>query len=114
MTLNEFKAWFEGFTEDMDGAPSVKQFEKIKAKVAEIDDKPITQTVFVDRYRDLWPRQWWENDRMWKPYVTCAAEGKGGPGSVMSMSNMGVVAELRETWDSVTAMREVGRAEAAA
>ncbi len=33
MTLAEFKAWFEGFTESMEGAPTEAQFERIKAKV---------------------------------------------------------------------------------
>lgn len=57
MTLAEFKAWFEGFTEDMDGPPNAKQFKRIKAKVGEITGAPITQTVireYVDRYRPYW------------------------------------------------------------
>ena len=32
MTLSEFKAWFEGFTEGIVGAPSAKQFEKAMLK----------------------------------------------------------------------------------
>lgn len=36
MTLNEFKAWFEGFTEAMDGAPSADQWAKIKAKLDQV------------------------------------------------------------------------------
>lgn len=37
MTLAEFKAWFEGFTEDMDGAPNTKQWKRIKDRVKQID-----------------------------------------------------------------------------
>ena len=54
MTLAEFKAWFDGFTESMEGVPSDKQWERIKARVAEIDNKPVTYPVFVDRYRPYW------------------------------------------------------------
>ena len=60
MTLSEFKAWFEGFTEGIDGALSAKQFEKIKAKVNEISGTPITYPIYIDRwvnpYRPYWDR----------------------------------------------------------
>lgn len=53
MTLAEFKAWFEGFTEDMDGQPNAKQWKRIKARVAQIDGIAITrEVVYRDRY---WP-----------------------------------------------------------
>lgn len=51
MISSEFKAWFEGFTEGIEGAPTKKQFERIKEKVAKIDGAPITQPVYV---RDYW------------------------------------------------------------
>lgn len=37
MTLSEFKAWFEGFCEGIDEAPSIPQWQKIKAKIAETE-----------------------------------------------------------------------------
>lgn len=40
MTVSEFKAWFEGFTEAMDGPPDAKQWARIQSKVKEIADKP--------------------------------------------------------------------------
>jgi hypothetical protein len=52
MTLAEFKAWFDGFTEDMEGAPSAKQWKRIKARVAQIDGVAITREVVYHRY---WP-----------------------------------------------------------
>ena len=52
MTLSEFKAWFEGYTEGLDGAPTEKQFKRIKAKVAEITGTPITQTA-IQSYSGL-------------------------------------------------------------
>ena len=33
MNLAEFKAWFDGYTEDMSGPPNEDQWAKIKAKV---------------------------------------------------------------------------------
>lgn len=33
MTLSEFKAWFDGYTEDIVGPPTEAQWEKIKAKL---------------------------------------------------------------------------------
>lgn len=53
MTLQEFKAWFEGFTESMHGeAPTTKQWKRIQERVGEIDGTPVTERVFIDRY---WP-----------------------------------------------------------
>lgn len=119
MTLSEFKAWFEGFTEDMDGAPSVRQFDKIKAKVSEIDDKPIEKTVFIDRYHDYFPPRFWT-----QPYVSYSAGAVQGGDAVgravlssppeMTTSQVKANLENKETWDSALAMRELGRAEAAA
>jgi len=50
MTPIEFKAWFDGYTEEMKGAPTKAQWEKIKARVSEIDGKPVTERVYLDRY----------------------------------------------------------------
>lgn len=67
MNLSEFKAWFSGFTENMDSTPNEKQWARIKERVAEIDGKPITQTVYVDRYVDRYPyRPYWSNG----PYIS--------------------------------------------
>lgn len=49
MTNSEFKAWFDGFTEAMGGAPNSKQWERIKTKVKEIDGASITRH-YVERY----------------------------------------------------------------
>lgn len=52
MQLSEFKAWFDGYTEAMTGTPTKAQWARIKERIAEIDGRPITERVFVDRY---WP-----------------------------------------------------------
>lgn len=52
MTLAEFKAWFEGFTESMEGQPTAKQWKRIKERVAQIDGTTVThQVIYRDRYR---------------------------------------------------------------
>ncbi|PJN93936.1 hypothetical protein CNY89_17465 [Amaricoccus sp. HAR-UPW-R2A-40] len=38
MTLNEFRAWFDGFSEALDGAPTAEQWAKVRAKLAETKD----------------------------------------------------------------------------
>lgn len=50
MILSEFKAWFEGFTEGLEGPPTKAQFDRMKAKVADITGTPVTYPVYVDRY----------------------------------------------------------------
>ena len=40
MTLNEFRAWFDGFSEAIGDAPTPEQWAKIKAKVSSLD--PLT------------------------------------------------------------------------
>lgn len=41
MSPQEFKAWFEGFSEQMEGAPNKKQWTRIKEKIALISDVQI-------------------------------------------------------------------------
>ena len=51
MNTQEFKAWFEGFTESMNGPPTKKAWARIKERVAEIQPGvSTTYPVFVDRY----------------------------------------------------------------
>jgi len=54
MNLQEFKAWFEGFTENMSGVPSAKAWSRIKARVGDITEKPTEVRYFYDHY--------------WRPY----------------------------------------------
>ncbi|MCJ8053849.1 hypothetical protein GB928_018495 [Shinella curvata] len=58
MTLSEFKAWFEGFTEGMAGTPDADQWKRIQARVTEIDGVAVTRTVFVDRYLPAYRPYW--------------------------------------------------------
>lgn len=64
MTPQEFKAWFEGFTEAMDGQPTPSQWEKVKLRVSQIDGRPVSYPIYLDRYWSRpvpyprWPETW--------------------------------------------------------
>lgn len=118
MTLSEFKAWFEGFTEGIEAAPTADQFAKIKAKVAKIDGTVTTYPVFVDRY---WPSRYDYRDdsrQFWTSGNIAYAAGNASPQATMNASyahtdpaskgdNQTVVFDAQE------AFRNLGRAEAA-
>lgn len=40
MTLSEFKAWLDGFSDAMGDAPTPEQWAKIKAKLAQVQAAP--------------------------------------------------------------------------
>lgn len=104
MTPNEFKAWFDGFSESIDGAPSEKQWARMKARVAEIDGVPITYPVFVDRYAP-YIRHHWPSIPYW-----AANAGPLVGSSVVSM-NAKTSPQPLPPFDSLTAMRDTGRVE---
>ena len=87
MTLSEFKAWFEGYTENMDGPPNAKQWKRIKSMIGDIDGEPITLPIYIDRYWNL-PNG--------KPYETWISHETGTP---------------PPKYCSTTAMLEAGRAD---
>jgi hypothetical protein len=95
MTLSEFKAWFEGFTECMDGAPDKDQWKRIKARVKEIDGVAVTKTVFVDRYLPPY-RPYWA-DRL-DVFGVCVG------GSSLSTGKI-------DAFESHNAMLDLGKAE---
>lgn len=52
MTLAEFKAWLEGFTEAMDGPPNADQWSKIQGKIKSIAGPVVLpKDVFRDAQR---------------------------------------------------------------
>jgi hypothetical protein len=125
MTPNEFKAWFDGFTEAFDKAPSQKQWARIKERVAEIDGKPVTEKVFVDRY-------WLQHVPYSRPpywhwlYYTSNTGGNIGGVGVGSVSNHAAAYQNAQqeysnatqsqltAYNSIGAMAALGRAEAQA
>jgi hypothetical protein len=106
MTPNEFKAWFDGFTEAFEGRiPTKAQWGRIKDRVAEIDGKAVTERVYVDRY---WP----PHLRLpyWTTYTTAEIPANS---HTMSSPNAGSQYSNALSFNSSQAMAELGRAEAA-
>lgn len=117
MTLTEFKAWFEGFTEDMGSAPNKRQWERIQARVKEITGHSVSYPVYIDRY--VAPvRPYW--DRVWCGGVYPQAVGVGSAlrssgSATAGLSNQAYNGSLsNQTFDSHAAMSALGKADALA
>lgn len=109
MTPSEFKAWFQGFTEALEGTPSVAQWARIKARVAEIDGRAITEHVYINRYvPHYYPNYPYIN----LPYVYCDAVGSTNTVSAGTSGTITLTSNGAGTFDSHTAMLSLGRAEA--
>jgi hypothetical protein len=100
MTLSEFKAWFEGYTEDLVGAPTEQQFARIKEKVKAIDGAPTTYPIFVDR--------WWPQQPITPYWSTISGVAYGNAPVVCN------VADGNPGFDSHAAMFALGKADALA
>lgn len=94
MTPSEFKSWFQGYTEAHDGLPSEAQWARIKARVAEIDGRAITEHVWVNRYVPHYYPNY-----LGTPYILC---GSGGPIGVATGSTG--TANLNLTTNSLNAV----------
>jgi hypothetical protein len=112
MTKSEFKAWFDGFCEGMDGVPNEKQWERIKARVAEIDDTPVTYPVFVDRYVDP-IRRYWPNVPYWSASgLSSSLDAKSSVSFNIPDSRIEYQkANSPKQFDGLLAMNYAGRAE---
>ena len=53
MTVGEFKAWLEGFSEAMGPSPNVKQWKKIRERLEHVSDSE--PNVYFERRRYWWP-----------------------------------------------------------
>lgn len=105
MTLSEFKAWFEGFTEDMDGPPSEKQWKRVKKRVGEISGFALTERMFVDRFVPSHP---------WRRYHEPLISYGGGNLSATSCSSNSSGGGVRaDEFDGHSAMLSLGKADAA-
>jgi hypothetical protein len=122
MTPSEFKAWFDGFTEAFTGCPTKAQWTRIKARVSEIDGKPVTERVYVDRY---WPSSIPFNGypyRSWLETSGGMASSQCGNSTVAqlqyanALSNRSNPLEAGHSnspyFNSMQAMADLGRAEA--
>lgn len=109
MTPADFKSWFEGFTEAMTGQPTKAQWARVKERVAEIDGKPITERVFIDRY---WSHYYPSNP--WSPWAYCGGGVGAGAASIgcnsvtLATSNSGA----QQQYSASNAMYALGKADA--
>jgi hypothetical protein len=113
MTPQEFKAWFEGFTEAFDRLPTKAQWARVKERVAEIDGKPVTERIYLDRYLHYptYPRPYW--------WGGLGASGGAGCGSTTTYcasnsTSQPAAAYSAAGFNSATAMAALGRADAQA
>lgn len=110
MTPNEFKAWFDGFTEAFAGCPTKVQWTRIKARVAEIDGKRVTETVYIDRY--VRPYPYWQ----YLGHGVCSGSTGNAIGSnkteSYSWSAAGKIGSGGASFNSLQAMTDLGRVEA--
>ena len=114
MTLSEFKAWFEGFSEGIDTSPTEAQFAKIKAKVALIDGTVTTYPVFVDRH---WQRPYNYYQPFWSGNIGIAGVASGAVWMNNARAYAGIDPASKGdsqtvTFDIHAAMNALGRAEA--
>lgn len=61
MTLGEFKAWLEGFSEGFNGkAPTKAQWQRIQKRLDEVQEEitPITVRPWIE-VRPWWPSPWY-------------------------------------------------------
>lgn len=103
MTLDEFKAWFDGFTEDMKAPPTDKQWKRIKARVKEINGSVMTYPVFVKQY----PYYSW-------PYSSLLPLGSLTGASSMAVGQNAVASSDNFTldgFDAKAALFSLGRAD---
>lgn len=114
MKLNEFKAWFEGYTESMEGAPSKKQWERIKEQVGAIDGVAVTQTVYLNWYR----HRYFPQGPYWSALGVGSCSSSVGGQAQNAVDYMAVVNSAGHNgdggtvFDGVTAMYAAGKAEA--
>lgn len=115
MTLSEFKAWFEGYTEGLEGAPTKAQFERIKEKVKEIQGTvPTSYPIFVDRWAQPYRRYW---DTYWTSTggtLMGRAQGLSGSGYASNATLAAKGDAVTEAFDPQAAFYALGKAEAQA
>lgn len=109
MQLSEFKAWFEGYTEGLESAPTKAQFDRIKEKVKEISGTPITYPVYIDRYVEPYRRYWGAS---WSGASGISLSSGGGTLRSIDGSQYTFTNSAEAGFDSHSAMYALGKAEA--
>jgi hypothetical protein len=105
MTLQEFRAWFDGFTENMSEIPTKLQWDRIKSRVKEIDHVAITYPVYIERYwRNVYPQYLHPH-----PHTYCSSIGHNGSAVLANVgSTVNVKDDGHAVFNSPSAMYELG------
>lgn len=109
MTPQEFKAWFDGFTEAFTGVPTKAQWARVKERVAEIDGRPVTERVYMDRYYPIYPSY---PHRYWTTFnaVGVGASTLGSAGNTISGTSASNLAQT-QSFNSTDALYALGKAD---
>jgi hypothetical protein len=131
MNLSEFKAWFEGFTESMDGPPGEKAWKRIQDRIKSIkSDEPTTRHVFHEYYERPW-RRWYNEGPWWSSVVSHSGAAMqdvlmnsvgqssdaglnqlAAANAVAAPANFAMSVTADEPFDAQSAFNKLGRAEA--
>jgi hypothetical protein len=118
MTLGEFKAWLEGFSEAfVSGSPNKKQYAKIQERLAEVQDTPISfpGTIIIrnrDYYRPWWPPIY-ETVKTGTTWTLSTGGLSAGNGSYNTTSMQMTMNENEANTFYCDTAREIGKLEAA-
>ena len=116
MTQAEFKAWFDGFTEAIEKAPTQKQWARIKERVTEIDGKAVTERVYVDRYWQYNPYRpispYWSYPVTYAGNATTSCLQQNYEQAMQGASVQNQMAVSNQAFSSVDALYALGKAEA--
>ena len=76
MTINEFKAWLDGYTENLKGTPTKAQWLRIKEKLEDVYECPPHFNPFWYPVTPISPTPWrWYNEPCIVPYETTDGTG---------------------------------------
>jgi len=121
VTSIEFKAWFAGFTDGFAGPPDEKRWERVKERVAQIDEAPATQYTFHNYlpyrqvqhtqpiYRGPYPVQWPTFLAGSADVVVATSAQNAVAGAASGLAH---VPPTDEPWDGLSAMYDLGKADA--
>jgi hypothetical protein len=105
MTLQEFKAWFDGFTENMSETPTKLQWDRIKSRVKGINNVAVTYPVLIDRY---WPNIYPHYIGPPLPQLICNTNANVKDDG-HTVTNFGLTAsDLNASFNSTQAMHALG------
>jgi hypothetical protein len=116
MTLSEFRAWFDGFTEDMAGPPNAKQWKRIQSRVKEITGAAVSYPVYIDRYvRPHWDRPYWATyGNVGAVGAVSQSAGSLASGSASPRNDAAIHGARQTHFNSHKAMNDLGRLDAVA